>query len=465
MWPAGGLSDGMMGRVAAATKAGGPGLADLKTLAASMILSDPVLSERERQLAVVGRRLFFDPRLSADSHINCAHCHQPDLAFTDGLPLAFALDQTRRNTPTIVNSFASYWFFWDGRADSLAAQALGPLENSKEHGFSRSGVARVVQSFYKDEYETLFGPLPAALPAVLPEFAMPLATEPVLPEAVLSTAAASLTDPAMIRSLTGEGEPLAALARRLAADAPAPEAVKAAAAWEALAPAAQDAVNTVFANAAQAIAAWEKGLVANESPFDRFIARWTRAAQPDPVPFFSDDFTSEAFFGFQIFTGRGQCNVCHTGAALTDHQFHNIALPQRGTDIDTGRSTGLLKVLADPFNCRGGYIPPTVPPAESCLDLDYLNTETPEAIGSFKTPGLRTVAQTAPYMHDGRFATLDQVIDHYNRMDTTPAVGFREETLKPLGLDEIEKKALLAFLRALSSPVRELSAGQNLPAP
>lgn len=451
-----------MRRLQQAESRGGPSLSELKRIAGAMILKAPELTDREIELAEIGRRLFFDPRLS-DSHINCAHCHQPDLFFTDGLPLAIAIDQSDRNTPTVVNSFALFWFFWDGRADSLAAQALGPMENSREHGFSRAGVARVMAQFYKSDYERLFGPLPRELPADLPTFAMPLALEVNLSESVLAAGASSLTDPVMIRKIAAHGDPVAELKGHLRGEAPASNALKAAAAWSSLSTREQDAVNTVFANAGLAIAAYERGLLANTSPFDRFISAWTQAPALDPVQHFDGAFGPEEFFGFQIFAGKGQCNFCHTGAALTDNQFHNIGLPQRGDKIELGRSVGLVKVLNDPFNCKGSYLPQGEAMTESCRDLDYLNIETPEALGSFKTPALRSVARTAPYMHDGRFAELEQVIDHYNRMDTMAAVGFREETLRPLGLDEIEKKALLSFLRSLTSPVQDLSAGQNLP--
>ncbi len=90
----------------------------------SLVLSDPKISAREHDLAGLGRKLFFDARLSKGGQISCASCHQPEKSFTDGLQFGHGIGITKRNTPSVVNSFAMFWFFWDGRADSLAAQAL-----------------------------------------------------------------------------------------------------------------------------------------------------------------------------------------------------------------------------------------------------------------------------------------------------------------------------------------------------
>ncbi|MBT8102983.1 MAG: cytochrome-c peroxidase, partial [Gammaproteobacteria bacterium] len=111
------------------------------------------------QAAKFGERLFLDPRLSANGSISCATCHQPARQFTDGLAKGQALGTSRRNTPSIVGSAYSPWLYWDGRRDSLWAQALSPLEDPNEHGASRLQVVGFIaeDDEYRAMYETLFG--------------------------------------------------------------------------------------------------------------------------------------------------------------------------------------------------------------------------------------------------------------------------------------------------------------------
>lgn len=113
--------------------------------------------------AEFGHRLFFDPRLSANSSISCATCHQPQRGFTDGLPRGVALGLTQRNTASIVASAYSPWLYWDGRKDSQWSQALEPLEAPMEHGSNREQIVGLVASDddYSARYRTLFGTAPS----------------------------------------------------------------------------------------------------------------------------------------------------------------------------------------------------------------------------------------------------------------------------------------------------------------
>ncbi|MEP3245080.1 MAG: cytochrome c peroxidase [Sneathiella sp.] len=110
-----------------------------------------------------GEKLFFDTRMSADGRVACATCHQPEKAFTDGKTLGAGIGKTRRHTPTVIGAALSPWLFWDGRADSLWAQALQPLEDPAEHGTDRLQVVRLVVAEYRTEYEAIFGSLPEEL--------------------------------------------------------------------------------------------------------------------------------------------------------------------------------------------------------------------------------------------------------------------------------------------------------------
>ena len=108
----------------------------------------------------LGRALFFDTRFSANGEVACATCHLPDRQFQDDRALAQGVGRTDRRTMPIAGMAHSPFLFWDGRKDSLWAQALGPLESAVEHGGDRTQYAHVVADHYPTEYEAVFGPLP-----------------------------------------------------------------------------------------------------------------------------------------------------------------------------------------------------------------------------------------------------------------------------------------------------------------
>jgi cytochrome c peroxidase len=110
--------------------------------------------------AEFGRKLFFDTRLSANGRVSCATCHIPDKEFQDGIPLAKGVGATNRRTMPIAGMAYSPFLFWDGRKDSLWAQALGPLESPVEHGGSREQYAQLIGAHYRADYEATFGPMP-----------------------------------------------------------------------------------------------------------------------------------------------------------------------------------------------------------------------------------------------------------------------------------------------------------------
>lgn len=107
-----------------------------------------------------GKQLFFDKRLSGNGQVACATCHMPQLGFVDSTPLAHGVGTTARRTMPIAGTAYSPWMFWDGRKDSQWSQALGPLESGVEHGGNRTQYAKHIASFYRSEYETVFGRLP-----------------------------------------------------------------------------------------------------------------------------------------------------------------------------------------------------------------------------------------------------------------------------------------------------------------
>jgi cytochrome c peroxidase len=145
-----------------------------------------------------------------------------------------------------------------------------------------------------------------------------------------------------------------------------------------------------------------------------------------------------------IDSSRTQCMQCHNGPQLTNGGFHNIGTGTfAGEVLDFGRALGIRAVLLDEFNCLGPYSDAR---PEDCQELRFLNRDAHIPMeGAFKTPSLRDVEKTAPYMHDGRHATLRAVLDYYN----APPQGSEHE-LRPLGLSDRELEDLEHFLRALS---------------
>lgn len=346
--------------------------------------------------ANLGHALFFDARLSANGKVSCSTCHAPELFFADGKPLAQGVDKVAMHSPTLFGSHWAPFLFWDGRADSPWAQALGPLEAPNEHGMTRLGVAHVVSDHYASAYESVFGPLP------------PLS----------------------------DGDRFPAAGRPHEHDPAHPEQL----AWGSMAEADRDAVNRVFANVGKALEAYTRNIVPGPAPFDAYVAA-LKAGDPDGGGVLSP----AALRGARAFVGKGQCVNCHNGPLLTDFAFHNLGLPG---DRNLGRSKGASQVLKDPFNCRGPFSDdPT-----HCDELTYLDPAFDDFRGAFKTPSLRNVARTAPYMHTGQFADLPAVLAFYKSLPGEPQLGHRELVLKLLDTS-VSDDDLVAFLESLTGPL------------
>lgn len=273
---------------------------------------------------LLGRTLFFDPRLSGSGWISCASCHNPGFGWSDGLPRAIGhgMQQLGRRTPTILNLAWSPALFWDGRAETLEEQALGPIEAAGEMNLKLDEMVSRLERIRG--YGGLFA-----------------------------------------RAYPGE-------------------------------PISKDTV-------AKAIAAFERTVVSSDAPFDRWIAGDEKA-----IPM-------AAKRGFALFNGKARCSTCHSGWRFTDDSFYDIGMEQ-ATDIGRGKVTPRI-------------------------ELSHY---------AFKTPTLRNIATRAPYLHDGSAATLEQVIEVYNRGGVAHRPSVSPE-IKPLDLTAGEQKDLLAFLDTLTS--------------
>ena len=241
--------------------------------------------------AQLGQMFFFDARFSKEGTISCATCHSPFHGFADVEATSLGNRRGTRNAPTVLNAAYNEWQFWDGRADTLWAQALFALEGEDEQAGTRLQYAHLVYQHYQANYEAIFGPLP------------------------------ELEDAMRFPSDGKPGDPT----------------------FDDMSEADRIAVNTVFANIGKAIEAYERLLISRNAPFDRYVAGDEEAI------------TLEAKRGLKVFIGKGVCVLCHGTPYFRDNDFHNIGIPQDGLPEDTGRFQGVAKLLADPFNSAGIY--------------------------------------------------------------------------------------------------------------
>lgn len=301
----------------------------------------------------LGRQLYFDPRLSVDSTVSCASCHDPSMGYTAQTKTGIGIKGQAggRNSPVSFNRILSDKQFWDGRAGSLEEQAIGPIANPIEMGFTHEGVVKRLASMpvYAKQFEKIFG---------------------------------SVTI---------------------------------------------DAVG-------KAIAAFERVLVTAPSPYD-YNEQWRAFKDLEPEDLEDDpelaELYAEAAAGIKshpmsdsakrgreiFFTEKGNCTACHVGANLADEKYHNIGVGMDQENPDVGRHA---------------------------VTNDVVDT------GAFKTPTVRNVALTAPYMHDGSIATLEEVVEWYDKGGHSSK--HLSTKIRPLKLTDQEQADLVEFMKACTSP-------------
>ena len=200
----------------------------------------------------------------------------------------------------------------------------------------------------------------------------------------------------------------------------------------------------VLVDAGKALAAFQETLVSGRTAFDEFrdaLARDDRAgATRYPEP---------ALRGLRIFIGKGSCNMCHAGPAFSNGEFHDTGIPFfiRPGQVDAGRHGGIKRLLANRMNLLGPYNDDAK--RSSAVGTRHVVLEH-RNFGEFKVPSLRNLALTAPYMHNGRLATLRDVVRHYSDISPDRLHSDGEAILKPLKLTERETQDLVEFLESLS---------------
>lgn len=316
----------------------------------------------------LGRQLYFDGRLSKDHSISCASCHDPRHGYADETPVSLGVNDQPggRNSPIAYNRIFSAQQFWDGRAASLEAQAIGPIANPVEMSNTHDACVECLGTIpgYHVQFERIF--------------ADGLTIENVA-RAIASFERTLVTGPAP----WDHYERLASFTKAYAEDLE------------------------------------ELDLLKKDDPelFDEYQAL-LQASKAHPV-------SASAIRGGELFFGKANCSVCHNGANYTDELFHNVGVGMDHESPDWGR----FEVTKD--------------------DDDR---------GAFKTPTLRNVEQTAPYMHDGSLNSLVKVVDWYDGGGHVNQ--WQSPDIEPLGLSDQEKADLVEFMKSLTGRLPIVERGR-----
>jgi cytochrome c peroxidase len=300
----------------------------------------------------LGRQLYFDTRLSADATVSCASCHDPSMGYSANTKTGVGINgqEGGRNSPVSFNRILSGPQFWDGRADSLEAQAVGPIANPIEMGFTHEGVVKRLGEIpvYAKQFETIFGEL----------------------------------------TIDRVGQAIAAFERALVT-----------------APSPYD-----YGEQLRAFAGLDPDDIADDEELAAKYAEAKAAAEAHPM-------SESAVRGRDLFFGKANCTACHVGANLADEKYHNLGVGMDKPEPDLGR---------------------------------FVVTKDEKDTGAFKTPTIRNVALTAPYMHDGSQATLEEVVEWYDKGGH--ANPHLSDKVKPLNLTAQEKADLVEFMKACTGP-------------
>ena len=323
-----------------------------------------------RTKIALGRKLFFDRRLSINDTLSCATCHIPEQGFTNNelrTPVGVEGRAVLRNSPTLYNVAYQEHLFLDGRELSLENQVWQPLTARNE--MAAPSIGYVIRKIRRmRDYDALFE-----------------------------------------EAFDGRGPDILTIG--------------------------------------QALAGYQRMLLAADSPFDRWYFGGDPDAVGDPVK-----------RGFALFSGKARCIVCHRveadHALFVDHRFHNTGLGYAASVSGKAPETTRIQLAPGVFTeiSRAAVDAVTRQRLPNDLGL-YRVTESPGDRWKFRTQTLRNIALTAPYMHDGSIDTLREVIDFYDRGGVPNEL--LSPLIRPLDLTAQEKHDLEALLHALT--------GSNVP--
>lgn len=346
-------------------------------------VSEPIDNPITKEKITLGRKLFFDRRLSLNDTFSCAMCHVPEQGFASNeLSIAVGIEgrSVRRNTPTIYNIAYATKLFHDGREDSLEQQIWAPLLAKNE--MANPSIGYVINKIRAiPEYKGMFE-----------------------------------------KAFDGESVSMNTLSK-------------------------------AFAN-------YQRALVSGDSPFDRWYFSYKEKDKKQ------SGMTKKAKRGFKLFTGKGSCSSCHTinkdYALFTDYQMHN-------TGIGFNESMGIRPATERVALAPGVFVDVDTSiidsvgektPADTGL---YEITQNPNDRWKYKTPSLRNVTLTAPYIHNGSLSRLEDVMNFYNKGGVENSL--QDPRIKPLNLDQNEQDEMVAFLKSLTGSNVDLLVSDAFAAP
>lgn len=445
--------------------------------------------------AALGQKLYFDPRFSGNATLldalrrpvpyaraaagqptglACASCHDPKRAGGDfsSVPnrVSIGAGWYDVNGQQTVNAAHYRIVYWNGRTDSLWAQIVAVTESFFSMGSNRLKVVWLLKEKYAAEYATVFAaPGPYTLD-FLPDVAATAALVETSGPRVNQCKLVGGACPAgcFEKPHVTAGQPPLCWPRYPLQGRPGATAGCQAGsttepffdAWDCMDSADQTQVTRAYVNFAKAIAAYEQRLVSGSSRFDQFVAEGPK----------STALTAEERRGARLFVGKASCVECHNTPLLSDSQFHNVGVPSSGNPVPTEADCPASGVCdcVNGTNCLpwGGYdgikklkssaFRRTSQWSDDATDTSrqpYVDMELTDALkGTWRTPSLRDVAITPPYMHDGAYATLEEVVAAYNRGGASSGFsGAKSVRVEPLSLTPLEESDLVAFLNSLSS--------------
>jgi cytochrome c peroxidase len=205
----------------------------------------------------------------------------------------------------------------------------------------------------------------------------------------------------------------------------------------------------LLANVGKLMQAYERTVNRLRSPFDEEVTRFISVAEVSLVEAEKDP----AYLGLKTYFRKGQCIVCHKGVAMTDHLFHNIGVKDGSAGAE-GQTAAVEAMLNWKFNAAGPFSDqPNGTDAQRLASVRAtLEEKRAEMVGAYKTPTLRNIALTAPYMHTGEVATLADVVEFYDKGgdENGTFTGTKTETMKKLELEPAEKDALVKLLELMT---------------
>jgi cytochrome c peroxidase len=408
--------------------------------------------------------------------VACATCHDPLHASVDPSAgnVSIGAGWGFSNSLPVFNAAFYGILTWNGRVDSLWSQAVADNENALTTNGNRLHTAWLISDLYGAQYDQVFTDHPLVLDGPSSKWMAMIDTGG---QCTLDSGAC----PAGCRtamSTTGESScwprfPLQGKPGKTAGCQAGAAGEPFGDAFDCMDPADQALVTRVLVDFGKAVAAYEMTLVTGSTPFDRWVADLQAGTGKE-----STQISDSAKRGAKLFVGKAACNDCHATPLLSDSKFHNLGVPQVGqaipkeSDCPAGGvcdCAPMSSTHAGPKNCipfgardgidklqHAGFRRDSMwsdDPSDTSR-MGYVGLTLDDAlVGGYRTPSLRNVALTGPYMHDGSFTTLTDVIEHYDAASghTDDSVGTPAAQFQPLYLTSDEKRDLETFLLSLTS--------------